>query len=45
MKFGLSKDELLEVQNYVVDPLERRGAKVWIYGSRARGISGSKAFP
>jgi len=39
MKFGLSKEEYQEIETKLVHPLEQAGAKVWIFGSRARGDS------
>lgn len=37
MKFGLTQDQYKFIQTQVVHPLEKLGAKVWCYGSRARG--------
>lgn len=37
MTFGLTEDQYRFVYTTVVAPLETMGAKVWCYGSRARG--------
>lgn len=37
MKFGLNSKEYLFICENVVNPLEALGAKVWCFGSRARG--------
>ena len=37
MKFGLSDEQFKFINEHVVSPLKAKGAKVWIYGSRARG--------
>tara|TARA_B100001248_G_scaffold262158_1_gene256438 strand:+ start:427 stop:729 length:303 start_codon:yes stop_codon:yes gene_type:complete len=37
MKFGLTKEEFQFIYESVVQPLEKLGAKVFCYGSRARG--------
>lgn len=37
MKFGLQDSDWQLVQNLVVLALKKKGALVWIYGSRARG--------
>ena len=37
MKFGLSDPELRFVISKLIDPLKKAGAKVWVFGSRARG--------
>lgn len=37
MKFGLTSDEYELLNNLAIDPLKKYGAKVWIFGSRARG--------
>ncbi|TVQ79672.1 MAG: nucleotidyltransferase domain-containing protein [Bradymonadales bacterium] len=37
MKFGLTDKELKQLQNKVIQPLRDRGARVWVFGSRARG--------
>ncbi|MEI6397482.1 MAG: nucleotidyltransferase domain-containing protein [Pseudomonadota bacterium] len=36
-KFGLSDTEYQQLNSLVIEPLMRHGAKVWIFGSRARG--------
>ena len=36
-QFGLSEDELNTLAQLVVGPLVGAGAKVWCFGSRARG--------
>jgi predicted nucleotidyltransferase len=36
-KFGLSDTEYKQLNSLVMEPLMRHGAKVWIFGSRARG--------
>lgn len=37
MRFGLSADQYAFILEKVVVPLAEKGAKVWCYGSRARG--------
>jgi predicted nucleotidyltransferase len=37
MKFGLSPQHFYYILTEVVKPLEKHGAEVWCYGSRARG--------
>lgn len=37
MKFGLSPEQFRYILKTVVDPLRSENAKVWCYGSRARG--------
>jgi predicted nucleotidyltransferase len=37
MKFGLTAKHFEELQTYLIDPLLKCGATVWIFGSRARG--------
>ena len=37
MKFGLKKEQFEFIMQEVVIPLTNSGAKVWCYGSRARG--------
>ncbi len=37
MTFGLTIDELNLLKKVVVAPLQDRGAKVWCFGSRAKG--------
>ena len=37
MKFGLSDTELATLHEKIVTPLSQAGAKVYCYGSRARG--------
>lgn len=37
MKFGLTDIELAYLHKAVITPLKRLGAKVYIFGSRARG--------
>ena len=36
-KFGLSDTEYKHLESLVLEPLSRHGAKVWMFGSRARG--------
>jgi predicted nucleotidyltransferase len=36
MKFGLTQRQFQYIQEVVVTPLKNSGAKVWIFGSRAR---------
>lgn len=38
-KFGLTQEEFDQLQVIVVTPLTKRGAKVWCFGSRARGTN------
>lgn len=38
--FGLSSDELDLLRNLLIERLKKAGAKVWIFGSRARGDHG-----
>lgn len=35
--FGLNDDELRTISRLVIHPLTNAGAKVWCFGSRARG--------
>jgi len=37
MKFGLNESEFDYFQKELVSPLKKIGAKVWVFGSRARG--------
>lgn len=37
MKFGLEQKHLDVLNDVLIKPLKKRGAKVWIFGSRARG--------
>lgn len=37
MKYGLSDEQLQFLNETVVRPLRDQGARVWIFGSRARG--------
>ena len=37
MRFGLSDSQCAFIIEHVVEPLERLGARVWCFGSRARG--------
>lgn len=37
MKFGLNEDQYRFILQQVVQPLEKQGARVWCFGSRARG--------
>jgi predicted nucleotidyltransferase len=37
MKFGLTENELNLLNAILIQPLKKNGAKVWIFGSRARG--------
>lgn len=37
LKFGLSHKDWALVLNLVINPLKKQKAKVWIFGSRARG--------
>lgn len=37
MKYGLTDDEYHYILKAVVEPLNQQGAKVYCYGSRARG--------
>ncbi len=37
MKFGLNSDQYKFIKSTIVDPLARHGARVFCYGSRARG--------
>ncbi len=37
MTFGLTDEEFHTIVTTVVEPLVRRGATVWCFGSRARG--------
>lgn len=37
MKFGLTDQEYQYIKKTVVDPLTRQGARIYCYGSRARG--------
>jgi uncharacterized protein len=37
MKFGLTTSELNFILSTIVDPIKKQGAKVFCYGSRARG--------
>ncbi len=38
MKFGLSPDQYSYIQKTVVTPLQQKGARVFCFGSRARGV-------
>lgn len=37
MRFGLTDSEYDLLRCLVIEPLAKRGARVWIFGSRARG--------
>ncbi len=37
MKFGLTQSEIELLRSLALDPLKRQGARVWLFGSRARG--------
>ena len=37
MKYGLTPEQYHFIEEEVVGPLESLGAKVWVFGSRARG--------
>lgn len=37
MKFGLTKQEFEQLEQTLFAPLRNAGAKIWIFGSRARG--------
>ncbi|MFN3454468.1 MAG: nucleotidyltransferase family protein [Pseudobdellovibrio sp.] len=37
MKFGLEEDQYQILENIIISPLKKYGAKVWIFGSRAKG--------
>jgi predicted nucleotidyltransferase len=37
MKYGLTEEELAWIHDKLVTPLKKRGAQVYIFGSRARG--------
>lgn len=37
MKFGLTEKEYQYIKETVVLPLQKRGATIWCFGSRARG--------
>jgi predicted nucleotidyltransferase len=37
MKFGLEDRHFQLIQTILIEPLKAKGAKVWIFGSRARG--------
>jgi len=37
MKFGLSSDQYQFIKDTVITPLSNENAKVWCFGSRARG--------
>ncbi|MBP9709369.1 MAG: nucleotidyltransferase domain-containing protein [Oligoflexales bacterium] len=37
MKFGLNTAAWTELEQLLLAPLKKAGAKVWIFGSRARG--------
>lgn len=37
MKYGLNENEFDILMSLAVDPLKEAGARVWIFGSRARG--------
>jgi predicted nucleotidyltransferase len=37
MRFGLSDPQYKLLSKLVIDPLKTAGARVWIFGSRARG--------
>ena len=39
MKFGLDSTQLRILEDLVVNPLKRKKAKVWIFGSRAKGTA------
>lgn len=40
MKFGLSEEQYQFIVKQVIEPLEQHNARVWCYGSRARGTHG-----
>jgi predicted nucleotidyltransferase len=37
MTYGLSESDFQIFRQVVIDPLHRAGARIWIFGSRARG--------
>jgi len=37
MKYGLTESQIQYLNQTVVHPLRARGARVWLFGSRARG--------
>jgi len=37
MNFGLNQNEFNLLTKLVINPLKRHGAKLWVFGSRARG--------
>lgn len=37
MKYGLEDADFLQLENTLILPLQKLGARVWIFGSRARG--------
>jgi uncharacterized protein len=37
MKFGLNTEQFQFILDTIVNPLKAQGARVWCYGSRARG--------
>lgn len=37
MKFGLSKEDYSLLKSLLFDPLKEKSAKLWVFGSRARG--------
>ena len=37
MKFGLTQSQFEFIESEVVEPLQKSGAKVYVFGSRARG--------
>lgn len=37
MKFGLTSSEWDFLERHLIEPLKQQGARVWIFGSRARG--------
>lgn len=39
MKYGMTDSEILTLLKFVVEPLKRQGARVWLFGSRATGRS------
>ena len=34
--YGLSAEQLANLRTHVVAPIEQRGGKAWLFGSRAR---------
>ncbi len=37
MKYGLTKTDFDYIEEIAVKPLQKAGAKIWVFGSRARG--------